>query len=211
MSQLDDILDYYANLLIIQYHDKPKAISTTKAIVKVLYPVNAYTENLLIHDVRDAYNVDTAIGNQLDIVGKYVGINRYYEGQSFSGYFAFQEYDSDALGNTKGFDDYDSDVSGKTLAYEDVLAGTYYNKVDDDNFRTLIKLKIALNKSNGSMKSIDDILYEFFKKTVYVVSSSSMAMTYYISPTMTELINVTIAKNILPAPMGVEINYKTSI
>lgn len=63
---------YYANLLIVQYKDKPKAYETVKALAKV----NVDFVNLCLQ-VRDFYNLDTAIGVGLDVIGIYVGIKRY--------------------------------------------------------------------------------------------------------------------------------------
>lgn len=66
-----DYAKYLASLLIIQFHSKPKAVATIEALGK-LFPVD------LILQVRDAFSVDTAVGKQLDILAKYVGVNRFY-------------------------------------------------------------------------------------------------------------------------------------
>lgn len=68
-----DILIYYANLLIIQYIGKPKAYATIQAQVK---PV---IMDQLPVAVMNAYNLigtNTAVGKQLDVLGKYVGVKR---------------------------------------------------------------------------------------------------------------------------------------
>ena len=66
-----DYVDYLANLLIIQYHNKPKASATIKILAQK-FPVD------LILKIRDSFNMDTAIGNALDVLGKYVGVTRWY-------------------------------------------------------------------------------------------------------------------------------------
>ena len=66
-----DYAKYLSSLLIIQFHSKPKAVATIEALGK-LFPVD------LILQVRDAFSVDTAVGKQLDILAKYVGVNRFY-------------------------------------------------------------------------------------------------------------------------------------
>ena len=63
--------DYLASLIIIQYAYKPKAASTIKALGK-MFPAD------LILKVRDAFNLETATGVMLDILGKYLGVNRDY-------------------------------------------------------------------------------------------------------------------------------------
>lgn len=67
----DQIAEYYPNLLILQYLNKPKAWATVKAQV---LPV--IMDQLPIA-VQDAFSVTGAVGVQLDVIGKYVGATRY--------------------------------------------------------------------------------------------------------------------------------------
>ncbi|RPJ58261.1 MAG: DUF2612 domain-containing protein [Dehalococcoidia bacterium] len=65
----EELIEYYVNLIILQYkRDKPEA------------HVRAYVKQLmifeLIQSVKNGYNLDTAVGKQLDVLGKYVGIDR---------------------------------------------------------------------------------------------------------------------------------------
>ncbi len=71
MTETEKYAQYLSNLLIIQYHNKPKAKATIELLAKTL-PVD------LIFAVRDGFNLDTAVGKQLDILGKYVGTDRFY-------------------------------------------------------------------------------------------------------------------------------------
>lgn len=66
----EDIITYYAKLLILQYVGKPKAYATIKALVRMV------VMDQLPVDVQDAFSIDTAVGDQLDILGKYVGADR---------------------------------------------------------------------------------------------------------------------------------------
>lgn len=65
---------YLSALLIIQYHNKPKAKGTIEALAK-MFPVD------LIFAVRDGFDLDTATGKSLDILAKYVGVSRFYYDQ----------------------------------------------------------------------------------------------------------------------------------
>ena len=67
---MTDIQDYYKNLLIIQYHDQPKA----KATVEML--TNCATGDEILLQMYDAFDVDTVTGEQLDLIGKFVGVQR---------------------------------------------------------------------------------------------------------------------------------------
>lgn len=70
MTTLTDLEDYYKNLLIIQYHNKPRAQAT------IAQWVNCMTGDGIMPQLWDAFDVDTAIGAQLDAIGKFVGIGR---------------------------------------------------------------------------------------------------------------------------------------
>lgn len=63
--------DYYANLLIMQYHNKRKAQETIKSSTKAL-------PDTLIQDIINGYDIDTAVGAQQDLLGEYLGVDRYY-------------------------------------------------------------------------------------------------------------------------------------
>lgn len=69
-TSTQDLIDYYANLLVIQYLGKPKAYQTIQAVVT---PV---VMNQLPTQVQNAFGVTTAVGVQLDILAKYIGVNR---------------------------------------------------------------------------------------------------------------------------------------
>ena len=78
----NEIKAYYANLLIMQYLKKPKAYATVEAqVYPALIPTEDGTTTLPLK-AQDAFNIETAIGIQLDVLGKYVGANRssHYKG-----------------------------------------------------------------------------------------------------------------------------------
>ena len=65
------IINFYANLLILQYQGKPKAFATIQSTAAPL------VMDQLPLAVQDAFDIDTAVGVQLDVLGKYVGASRY--------------------------------------------------------------------------------------------------------------------------------------
>jgi hypothetical protein len=68
MSSTDS---YYSNLLILEYHNKPKAKATIEACVALM-------PDDLLREVLGGFDIETAVGKQLDILGEYVGVDRYY-------------------------------------------------------------------------------------------------------------------------------------
>lgn len=66
-----DLINYYANLLILQYIGQPKAYATIQTLVT---PV---IMDQLPALAQTAFNMDgTAVGAQLDVLGKYAGVTR---------------------------------------------------------------------------------------------------------------------------------------
>lgn len=200
-QQINEIVEYYSNLLIIQYHNKPKA----KAMIELF--VRELLANGIMFDVENGYNIETAVGKQLDVIGKYVYMDRYYQSLDLEGFFSFALYDEDPISVDKiGFADYaDSDKTGKTLTYGDVIS--QFGTLGNADFRTLLKLRIIQNNSNHSHKSIDDALFAFFGDDITVSQTGTMQMTYLVPASYKSLIEVAIQKDILPRPMGVQLLY----
>lgn len=64
------IIKYYADLLIMQYKGKPKALAHAKLLVEPAI------FDFLPDKIMNAFDIETAIGKQLDVVGKYIGVAR---------------------------------------------------------------------------------------------------------------------------------------
>lgn len=199
-QSVSDMIDYYVNLLIIQYHNKPKAQATIRLLADTILSQG------IIWDVMNGYNVDTAIGKQLDIIGKYVGIDRFFNVTDPADYFALTDYvevdpDSEPKYGFTTYPDFDQDQFNGTMNYNSVI--TQENKLNDDDYRVLIKLKIVQNHSNHSHKSIDDSVFQFFGTDLIPSSDGDMNMWYFVTDQLTDIIRAAQIKAVLPRPMGV--------
>lgn len=197
----------YVDLLEVQYHDKPKAKATIKLLIETLLA------DMVMFKIREeCLNVDLSVGVQLDHIGKWVGVDRYFKGQMFDKFklFGFNTY-NDLNGDnlSHGFSTYDtfeSDTGNGFLIYPLILS--VKNKLNDDDFRILIKLKIVKNETNMTAKNIDDNIYQLFKNVVYTTWGECMEMTYNYDFKLSNIIELTKEKECLPAPTGVKINLK---
>ena len=81
---VQELAEYYSNLLIVQYNAKAKAKATIELFINTLLPENSATNNLLALDVQDAFDLETSEGVQLDILDKYIGVGRGYNGDLLS-------------------------------------------------------------------------------------------------------------------------------
>jgi len=196
---IPEILDYYKNLLIIQYNNKEKARATVELNVKTLL------QDGIICDVQEAYNLETAIGKQMDILGEYIGVNRFYSDRliigSFFGLTSYPTLDSDTTVGMTNYTNYATD-SGGFATYDDIITKEQLN---DDDYRVILKLKIIRNNSNHSHKSIDDGLFGFFGTDLIMSASEKMSMVYFVTSTSISLATIAFSKDVLPRPMGVKL------
>jgi hypothetical protein len=198
----DELIAYYSNLLILQYHDKPNAKAHVEAIARECIA------DQLISQVLNGFSIDTAIGKQLDIIGKYVGVPRVVNGFPFGrDYFGMPSYDDPSPGTYFGFYVYGDSPLTTFWAYYGDENNQY--KMNDDEMRYIIKLKIAVNKSIHSLSEIDDTIEEFFEVSgtpvVAVVDNLDMTINYDFTPGAAEIKHkLAVYLNLMPHPAGVE-------
>lgn len=215
MTTFADIVAYYSNLLIIQYHNKPKA----KALIELC--MNEILASGVALDVLNGYDLETAVGHQLDILGKYIGTDRFYVGDDLTDMFSLITYTESALDEDVnavfngrwGFVDYDDfdnpayDQKG-VLNYNSIFTQGF--QLNDNDYRTLLKFKIIKNYSNGSEKEIDDALFNFFGDDVVMEQTDTMEITYTVPYQLTPVMLAAIKKEVLPRPMGVRLELAES-
>lgn len=165
----DDLAKYYSGLLIAQYGSQDKAVATIRALAKELAAGDDGTGQPLGTILRDVFNLETATGAQLDILGKYVGVRRYIYGTNTSKlYFGFP-LAADTWNNFYGFLLYSEIVAGGQpitkqywMRYPDLTA--YLGTLDDDTFRRLIKYLILLNTLDLTMENIEWLFNPYHTK-----------------------------------------------
>lgn len=173
-----------------QYRTKPKAVAwyqiTRKLAAELEDPATA---------VRVMYNIDTAVGEQLNIIGRIVVIDRAFTGEValYPGLCA--EPDGAECGDT-----------------EAVFAALYVDQdgqMSDDLYRLVIKSKIIKNNSDAT---IDSILYgmNFLLPNADVLrvtdgEDMSFSVEFYGSITDLERWALLNAK-LVPKPQGVMFN-----
>lgn len=198
---LENAIEYYRNLLIIQYNNKEKAKATIELNVRTLLNDNIACE------VQDAFNLETAVGVQLDVIGRYIGVDRFFTavGALVGDFFSMTSYSTLLTDTDVGMTDfanYDTDVGG-FATYSDLSAS---QKLNDDDYREILKLRIVQNNSDHSHKSIDDGLFTFFADGLVMSANENMSMIYFVDNDMLFLAIVAFAKGVLPRPMGVALS-----
>ena len=158
MATSQEFQNYYADLLILQYKTQPKARATIKALIKELYGSGS------LLDLVNGFNLDTAVGKQLDTLGKYIGLNRQVKVN---------------------------------------IGSSDTNILTDEQYSILLKLKLVQNTNFSSTSQIRAALYELFPNDIRLFDPRTMVYEYQLSTLFNDLVNVIVAEELLPLPMGV--------
>jgi Protein of unknown function (DUF2612) len=199
----NDFINLYVGLLILQYVALGNATGTVYAFIASL------VQNQIISQLRDALDLDTALGAQLNLLATYRGLNRTLYGAAPGQYMAIPEYLDPNAGNYFGLVEYlDPAPTWKFKQYNDQDSVPYTLK--DIQLRTLIQLKAQLDSWDGTLGSLDEILYSFFGSYVNVVDNENMSMIYEhvaADPDPNTIYDLAQIANIFPHPAGVAVTF----
>lgn len=196
-EKLKTLVDYYVDRLAFQYRGLPRARAHTAILVK-----QALGDGL-IESVQDAFNLDTAIGAQLDVLGKYIGLSRRIGDPIPRPFFGFKRAAGGALDNSNGFRSVVDNRNLNVVWYLAGFFGTSNTDLSDDQYRAMLKMRVAINNSDMSLASIQQILASFFPGQVTVIDNLDMTLTYNIVPGLS--VSVGVLRQVLPVPMGCSI------
>lgn len=165
--------------------------------------VNAVTEAFSrqqdsIRGIVPAFDLDGAVGVQLDIVGLWVGRGRRIRAPAVNHYFSFDDPELGFdLGSWKGR--YDT--------------GDAYIDLDDDTYRTVLRAKIGANNWDGTVETLPAILSAIYPDGGIAISFTDnldMSMTITASGAAIPVITKEIIRQgyLSIKPMGITVNYE---
>jgi hypothetical protein len=197
----DDLTTYYINLLIMQYVTKVNARRMTGVLVREA------TAESINAQVRDGFDLETAVGTQLDMLAEYRGIGRTVYGLDLTrDYFAMPYYTDATPENVSGFSIYGEDPTAYWILYADALRAIY--AMTDDELRRMTKFLAKTQSRFLSVKEIDDTLWEFFGANLVLQDNEDMTIEYVHNPTDPDtLFTIASGMNLLPKPAGVSVSY----
>lgn len=184
--------DYLA-LVTPSHRDKPKFAALIHALVG---PVVAQ-QDFLAHLPAD-FDLDEAVGVQLDVVGQWIGRTRYVATPITGVWFS---WDDDLRGWEAGVwyrPQYDT-PSGIT-------------RLDDDSYRTLLRAKIAANNWDGTLpgaKAALEIIFPTGETKIFVVDNQDMSVTFGVSGKIPDALFIALLSDgyIPLKPEGVRADY----
>lgn len=152
--------------LITNYHaGKPRFVAHVDLSTRPLTDASTALQGLIT-----AFDIDSAVGSQLDILGEWIGRTRIVS-QPISGvYFSF---DTDGLGWDQGIwqGPYDPDAG--------------YTSLSDDTYRIVLKAKIAINNWNGQNDTLPPILETALEGSglkMQIVDNQDMTISVWVFP-----------------------------
>lgn len=191
-TELANVEEYYANLLILQYRNKQKARQTIKLGASI------YLANGLVFELNDILNIDTAVGAQLDLIGQILGVNRNVYGLNIdTPYFSFEKE------NAYGFSDAQALSDGYWKSYWNSIGSAY--ALSDNEYRQLLKFKAVYNLRRGSWAEMDSLYYTLFGNDLEIVNNKDLSVTFKVSSTLTVALKAAIFLGYIMPPLG--INY----
>lgn len=124
------ILQDYLDLITSEHQDKPNFVATITAAVQVLIQIQD-----LLSSMGPIFDLDIAVGDQLDIIGQWAGISRTVSIPIDNVYFTW---------------DGDFSLGWDFGSWQPATAPANITVLPDDAYRTLIRGKIAANNWNGT-------------------------------------------------------------
>lgn len=124
------IVEDYLNLITSEYRQQPNFQAVITAFVAL--PVRVQE---LLQEMIPLFDIDVAVGQQLDVIGQWVGISRHIDIPITGVYFSWDDTD---------FDGWDFGT------WQPNLAPVEITELPDDAYRTLIRAKIAANHWDGT-------------------------------------------------------------
>jgi len=193
---LNEALRYYSDQLIVQYNKLIKASSTIECLVN-----NSLCDGL-VFSLQNTFNLNSASGEQLTVLGKIVGVPREIFGLDLTHeFFNFTRYSGIPASN--GFNRFSTPNDTQYISTYQTTAS--YTTLDFE-LLALIQLKIISNNNFTTLFDIKNALYVVFAGDIDVVDNLDYTITYNIkSPYHNVGTICNFLGYVLPKPMGVGI------
>ena len=167
-----------------QYRGKPRAV----AWYNITRTIGGQFADVF-QDIRTSYNIDTAISDELNVIGRIVAIDRGFEGQIV--------FDPIRWGSGSRW-------GGSGVRYMTPV-GAGSTEVSDQIYRTLLKAKIAKNNSDATIEGIlRSIALITDVQNVRLFDYEDMSFAIEFGETLDSVTRFALNNfNIIPKPQGV--------
>lgn len=202
---MSEFTDLYVDLLIKQYWEQTNAPAEISMQAGTWETIR---DGLL--QMFDALDIDLAVGDQQDLIGRIVGLSR-----SVPSVVAVFRFGFDDNPDSRTFDDRFAPVDVSAPFADRFEADFTTLQLDDEAYRSFLRAKIAKNNGSAIMVedfrlSLQDIVRVAFVDQAYVIDNQDMSLSLYIDTTVElEYVRTVLSLDLLPRPQGVR--YKEVI
>lgn len=176
--------------LVTSYNQRPNFLAMIQALTAGLWELQQ-----LALIIPQLYNIETAQGKQLDVLGQWIGFSRILN--LSKEWFSFNEpFEGFDLGQWYYFG---------AVPYETIT-------LTDPLYRTILQAKILINNFNGARSQFIAILNQLFSQTnptITVKQTSPMNVTVEIHGQINKVIFFLVTQNVINfTPIGVNITWE---
>lgn len=195
-TSLDALAAPYTSLITSEHNQLPKFMSMMTAVCGSIAEITAG-----IRSITPAFDLDKAVGAQLDIVGLWVGQSRVIDNVLLQGFFGFSD-DPEAL----TFGEINNPAIGGIFA-EYGQSVTTTTVLEDNDYRTVLRARIVRNQSSGTLADIERALNFVFGAQCRIVDPGNFNLTIFVSTPITPTQQTLLRQlDILPRPAAISIN-----
>jgi hypothetical protein len=199
-----NVISYQA-LITSEHNQKPNFMSVVGVIVGAAADSVVAAQNII-----PAFNLTTAVGNQLDILGLWIGQSRRIPNVLVTGFFGFSEV---STGNPDGLQEPFGELPNPSIG------GIWYNLgqvnsgttiLSDGAYLTILKARIVKNQWNGTLSGIETALQYILGVPCSIADNGTLSLNINIPLPITPLEQALLESiDILPRPAGVAIGTIT--
>lgn len=182
----------YTSLITSQHADKPNFMAMVAAVCGA-----AVDQQNFLLSMPDAFDLDNAVGPQLDTVGEWVGISRDVNVPITNVYFS---WDVSGVGWDQGI----------WMGPGDPTTGV--TQLDDGTYLQIIQAKIGANNWQGSLGTVIPLLNAIFGDSdtyCKITDNSNLTYTLHVlGPQPSALFQALLTGGYIPLkPTGVDVTY----
>jgi hypothetical protein len=180
--------DPYLELITSEHQESPKYLEIVKLLTE-----GFWDNTILLDNFYTYFDINTAIGNQLDILGQWIGISRNVRSPISGAFFSF-----DIIG--LGFDE----------SFWDQALGMGNSQLSDTDYRVILQAKIMLNTWDGTLaQATANLSVMLPNNIIYVRDNQNMTMTYFVSGKLSIVTRALLKQGYFDLrPAGVSLTYQ---
>jgi hypothetical protein len=188
--------------LIQLYRDKPNFNALIEVYADKAQEIEDTAFQMLLF--RD---VETAFGEQLDIIGRIVGQDRTLADATPFVFFGYKDGISPPPVNVGGYGDENNPALGARYHSEDEEIGSDVELADPE-YRLFIKARILKNHTRGTRNEIIAAIQLLSETTQFTLTTGIMVLNLNFTPGSVNLTTLNLLENfdLLPRPAGVLMN-----